>query len=74
MFEIALESEVEAWLAALPFAHYQRVLAKVDRCLVIRGGVADGHHVKSLREGVAELRIILGERSWRITFWKPGGA
>ncbi|GAB2848641.1 hypothetical protein GCM10022221_55010 [Actinocorallia aurea] len=73
MFEIALEPEVEDWLATLPFGHFQRVMAKVDRCLVERGGIPDGKHVKCLRAGVNELRLVLGERSWRITFWRPGG-
>lgn len=73
MFEIALEPEVEAWLEGLPFGHFHRAMAKVDRCLVEKGGVSDGDHVKSLRDGVSELRLAVGDRSWRITFWKPGG-
>ncbi|WP_062344804.1 type II toxin-antitoxin system RelE/ParE family toxin [Herbidospora yilanensis] len=73
MVEIALEPEVEAWLAELPFGHYQRVMAKVDRYLWQRCGQPDGDHVKSLREGVSELRVPLHEQSWRITFWRPGG-
>lgn len=73
MFEIALEPEVEAWLESLPYGHFQRVMAKVDRYLVERRGIPDGDHVKSLREGVSELRLAVGDRSWRITFWKPGG-
>ncbi|WP_061299719.1 type II toxin-antitoxin system RelE/ParE family toxin [Herbidospora cretacea] len=73
MVEIALEPEVEAWLAELPLGQYHRVMAKVDRHLVERRGQPDGHHIKSLREGVSELRVPLEERSWRITFWRPGG-
>lgn len=73
MFEIALEPEVEAWLAGLPFGQFQRAMAKVDRYLVERGGLPDGDHVKSLHDGVSELRLPLGQRSWRITFWRPGG-
>jgi putative component of toxin-antitoxin plasmid stabilization module len=73
MFEIALEPEVEAWLTELPFWQFQRVMAKVDRHLTERGGIPDGDHIKSLRDGVSELRLPLDTRSWRITFWKPGG-
>lgn len=62
MFEIAWEPEVEAWLTELPFGQFQRVMAKVDRYLMERGGLPDGDHIKSLRDGVSELRLPLGER------------
>jgi hypothetical protein len=39
--EIDLESEVEAWLLALPYGHYQRVMRNVDDYLVT-GGIPDG--------------------------------
>ncbi|GAA0948843.1 hypothetical protein [Actinocorallia libanotica] len=48
-------------------------MAKVGRYLVEKGGAPDGDHVKGLRDGVNELRLAMGDRSWRITFWKPGG-
>ena len=74
MIEIDLEPEVEAWLLALPYGHYQRVMRNVDDYLVT-GGIPDGDHVKKLQaaEGVYELRVALDRTTWRITFWKPGG-
>lgn len=74
MYEIDLEPEVEVWLSALPYAHYQRVMRNADDYLVT-GGVPDGHHVKKLQDadGLYELRVALDRTTWRITFWKPGG-
>ncbi|MFI7042268.1 type II toxin-antitoxin system RelE/ParE family toxin [Microbispora rosea] len=39
------------------------------------GGPAGEHavHTKALRDGVRELRVILGETSWRISYWLPSG-
>jgi phage-related protein len=74
MIEIDLEPEVEAWLLALQYGHYQRVMRNVDDYLVT-GGIPDGDHVKKLQaaEGIYELRVALDRTTWRITFWKPGG-
>jgi putative component of toxin-antitoxin plasmid stabilization module len=74
IWEIDLESEVEAWLSALPHDHYQRVMRNADDYLTT-GGVPDGHHVKKLQDadGLYELRVALDRTTWRITFWKPGG-
>lgn len=47
MYEIDLEPEVEDWLGALPYGHYQRVMRNADDYLVT-GGVPDGDHVKKL--------------------------
>lgn len=68
-----MEPEVEAWLLTLDFAHYQRVMYSVDTYLVERGDRLDGDHTKALRDGVRELRVILGPRAWRLTYWLPGG-
>ncbi len=75
MYEIDLEPEVEAWLLSQPFSHYQRVMRNVDDYLVT-GGVPDGDHVKELQDAddVYELRVALDRITWRISFWKPGGA
>jgi putative component of toxin-antitoxin plasmid stabilization module len=73
MFTIELEPEVQEWLEELSFALYQRVMRNVDDYLVGRGGLLDGYHTKALRDGVRELRVILGDTSWRITYWLPTG-
>jgi phage-related protein len=74
MYDIDLESPVEAWLLGLPYGHYQRVMRSVDDYLVT-GGVPDGDHVKKLQDadGLYELRVALDRTTWRISFWKPGG-
>jgi hypothetical protein len=73
MFAIELEPEVQVWLEELSFPLYQRVMRNVDDYLVDRGDLLDGCHTKALRDGVRELRVILGETSWRITYWLPSG-
>lgn len=46
-------------------------MRNVDDYPVEGGDQIDGARTKALRDGVPELRLILGKTSWRITYWIP---